>query len=376
MVILIDQAIANGAELFSPYGDVARVSHINAELVRDADVAIVRSVTKVNRELLSQAKKLRFVGSPTAGVNHLDIEELRRRKICWAAAPGSNATAIADYVLSSLVIARLLIPICKGEKTLGLIGGGYAARQIAARIRSCSSLVGQSVVVYCYDPFVDAEPLRSHGLIAIDLASLPNCDCISIHCSLTPESHHLLDSELLSKLKGDCLLINTARGEVIEPIALGQYASEGRGLVMDVWNNEPEPDLALIEAALIATPHIAGYSRLGKQLALIRVFNAFRQFQGLKGKQQPVESRKIYLAPQPQETENPLDYICRLLLLNYDPVRDSIMTKKVLQQAKARAAAFTRLRRDYCLRGEAGEWQLAHLPISYRQIAAAILGQN
>ncbi len=380
MRILIDRAIANAAELFCPYGDVVRASHITAELMQDADVAIVRSVTRVNRELLSQAKKLRFVGSPTAGVNHLDLEELRRRGIRWAAAPGSNATAIADYVLSSLVIARLLIPICKGEKTLGLVGGGHAARHIAARIRAASKLLGQTAAVYCYDPFIEAGQLHSAGLVPVDFAGLLTCDSISLHCSLTPESYHLLDAEALSQLKSDCLLINTSRGEVIEPIALGQYVSKGRRLVMDVWNNEPQPDSALMAASLIATPHIAGYSRMGKHLALLRVFNDFQHFQGIKGEQSPlvVQPQKFYLAPQPQEQEQPLDYICRLLLFNYDPIRDSIMTKQItkLQEDKARAAAFTELRRNYCLRGEACEWQLAHLPGPYRQIAAAILGQK
>jgi len=380
MRILVDQAIANATELFSPYGDVVRAPHITAKLMQDADVAIVRSVTRVNRELLSQTKNLRFVGSPTAGVNHLDVKELKRRGIYWAAAPGSNATAVADYVLSSLVIAKLLIPICKGEKNLGLIGGGHAARHIAARISACSKLVGQAIVVYCYDPFIEAKQMPSAGLKPVDLARLLTCDCISLHCSLTPESYHLLDAEVLSQLKSDCLLINTARGEVIEPIALGQYVSEGRKLVMDVWNNEPQPDPTLMTASLIATPHIAGYSRTGKQLALISVFNAFQRFQGIEGKQcsLAVEPQKFYLAPQPQEKEDPLDYICRLLLLNYDPIRDSIMTKQItkLQEDKARAAAFTGLRRNYCLRGEACEWQLAHLPSSYRQLAAAILGQK
>lgn len=377
MRILIDKAIADAPGLFSPYGDIISASGITPELVSTADVAIVRSVTKVDKELLSQAKNLRFVGSPTAGINHLDQEELRKHGICWAAAPGSNATAIADYTLSGLVIAGILAPICRGEKTLALVGGGYAAAAIAARIKSCGELVGRELPVYCYDPFVSPEQLRRRGLTAVSLAKLLTCDCISIHCALTQASYHLFNSKVLRKLKSNCLLINTARGQVIEPAPLSEYANEGRKLIMDVWNHEPRPDPDLIRACLIATPHIAGYSRMGKQLALAMVFSAFRRFQGIADKQPSSQRPLRYLAPWPQDKEELLNYAGRLLLFNYDPVRDSIVTKRIaeLRTGEARGNEFTRLRRDYCLRREACEWQISHLPVSYRRIGAAISGQ-
>ena len=145
---------------------------------------------------------------------------------------------------------------------------------------------------------------------------------------------------------------------------------------MDVWNNEPLPDTTLLQSCLIATPHIAGYSRIGKRRALDMVFSSFCRHQGIKPAYVKQSKQWIYRPPQPQKEEDPLNYISDLLLRNYDLCRDSLMTKRALgypAAAEERARTFIRLRREYSFRREGCEWQLSLLPAPYRQAAEAVL---
>ena len=379
MRIVMDKAIAWAPALFSPYGEIISAARITPQLARRADVLLVRSVTQVNEALLKEADRLHFVGSITAGTNHIDGAALHKRNIAWAAAPGSNASALTDYVLSALVIADIFKAIVRGRRTLGLVGGGHTAARLAGRINACGRLMGATPVIHCYDPLLRPEEFRSRRLRPVDFNQLLTSDCLSIHCPLTQGregTHFMLDESALKKLKHDCLLINTARGEIIEPQALLEHARTGGGnrLIMDVWNNEPRPDPVLVQSCLIATPHIAGYGRLGKKRALDMVFAAFCRHQGIAAVEPKPSPHSIYLPPPPQQKEEPLDYISDLLLRNYDPGRDSLLTKRMLVPGRAgRAETFIRLRREYCLRREGCEWQVSSLPPLYRQATAAAL---
>lgn len=383
MHILIDKSITAASALFSPYGEIT-LGEITPTLARQANVLLVRSNTKVNQSLLREANELRFVGSITSGINHLDTEYLRQRKIHWASAAGSNAAALVDYVLSSLAIAGDLRPICQGRKSLGLIGGGHTAKRLAKRIDSLAQLMGYSPEIYCHDPFMTQEEFARRSFTPVSFIQLLRQNCISIHCSLTKgqgekSSHFMLDNLALSQLKSDCLLINTARGEVIEPQALSNLITKKRAprLIMDVWNDEPLPSLPLMHACLIATPHIAGYSRSGKKRALYDVYDAFLRHEGkTTAKRHSPSKNELYVAPNPQPMETLYDYIHRLLLINYDPCADSLHARQLLDSIKdetARAQAFIRLRHDYVLRREGCEWRLSHLPDSYQAAARAVL---
>ena len=384
MRIVVDRSIVHAENLFSPYGDIEAVRNFTSTKVRKAHVLIVRSTTKLNGSLLDYAPELRFIGSVTAGTNHLDMEYLKQRNIRWAAAAGSNARAVADYVLSGLVIAGELSAIIQGNKSLGLVGAGHTARELGGRIREFARQMGFSSRIYCYDPFIKDEDIKNSALIPVNFSELLRQDCISIHCSLQEgrnSSRGMFNERALHQLRPNCLLINTARGEVIAKSALTNLLSSKKSirLILDVWHKEPFVSPDIMTECLIATPHIAGYSRLGKERALLSVFHAFQEFRGERIAEIHdgiLPDTYHYHAPFPQARESIFDYVGRLLLTNYDPRKDSLRALQELESIsneENRAHAFTLLRNNYVLRREACEWQSSHLPHQYRQAARAVL---
>lgn len=248
----LDAACAGWADIRRKEG-----RQICAADLSDIDILLVRSVTRVDQALLANSK-VAFVGSATIGVDHIDTDYLKERDIAFAYAPGCNANAVVDYVMSTLLYTFDNMQLAL--KTVGIAGFG----NVGSRLARCLEHFGIHHRVY--DPLLTCDmPNRVDSLDDILC-----CDVVSFHVPLTRAgewpTHHMLAEQTLLKVKSDALLINTSRGSVIDNDALKRFviAKPDARLALDVWESEPTIDYALYQRCAIATPHIAGYSRAGK----------------------------------------------------------------------------------------------------------------
>jgi erythronate-4-phosphate dehydrogenase len=355
MKLVVDENIPCAAELLAPLGELLLLPGraIDAEAVRDAQVLLVRSVTRVDAALVA-GSALRFVGSATAGIDHVDTAALAERGIAFASAPGSNADSGVDYVFSALAVA---FP-GRGElvsRRVGIVGCGEVGVRLLRRLRA----FGVACVV-C-DPFRDDIP--ENGPLQRVLA----CDVISIHVPLTldgPHSTwHLLDAERLQALREDVLLINTSRGPVVDNAALLECLG-GRPrmrAVLDVWEPEPEYDPRLLARCLAGTPHIAGYAADGKLRGMLQVHEALCAVMGVAGR--PVHSLPL-AGVLPRELGSWQEAVLACYDLRADDAR---LRASLIADPAQRGRAFDRLRRDYPARRELSAWRLGDVSGPLRQ---------
>jgi erythronate-4-phosphate dehydrogenase len=263
MKIVCAASVLQARPAFAALGEVAILPDraIRREDLMDAGALIVRSKTRVGRELL-EGTPVGFVATATAGTDHLDTAWLDRAGIAWTASPGCNANSVAEYA----VTAMALLAAHAGEplpgKTLGVVGCG----QVGGRVAAKAGLLGMRVLRNDPPRAARRPPGDTEEYLPLD-AILPQAGILSFHVPLTDTppfpTRHLAGCRLLGRLKPGAWLLNTSRGAVADTDAL-QLALASHclaGCVLDVWENEPsglpEP---LERAALHLTPHIAGYS--------------------------------------------------------------------------------------------------------------------
>ena len=266
MKIITDENIPFVKETFSRIGEVRTVPgrDISFNLIKEADILLVRSVTRVNKELL-EGTPVRFVGTATIGTDHIDEDYLKAKEIALASAPGSNANSVSEYVIASLLTLAKRMGFSLKGKSIGIVGVGNVGSKV---VKKCEAL---EMKVLRNDP-----PLgRKTGDVRyLSLDAILEADIISLHVPLTYEgqdaTYHLVDKDFLSKMKNRSILINTSRGDLVEEEALLE-AIRGKklaGVILDVWKNEPNINTELLEIIDLATPHIAGYSLDGKSKRL------------------------------------------------------------------------------------------------------------
>jgi len=343
--IIADSALQGVTEAFARFGDLTTLPGraIDAAAVRDADVLLVRSVTPVTANLIASSR-LKFVATATSGFDHLDTAALDAAGIRWAHAPGCNAVAVAEYVAGCLALLAQESGQSLQGKTLGIMGLG----QTGSRVAAMADALG--MVVHGFDPFVEETGWQK----VPDADALLDCDVLSLHVPLVKggqyPTHHWLDAKRLARLKPGTWLINACRGAVVDNAALLQHLQQhDRPVVLDVWENEPAPDLRLLDKVRIATPHIAGYSQAGKQRGLQMIYRAFCLWQGVAAEWQPPA-----LPPAG--------------VLAVDDVLAAVAQASGVQQldrhfrqaikAQDLAMAFDACRRDAASRAEFSAWQL------------------
>lgn len=263
MLIYCEDSMPYAQDYFGDMGDCRIFSHktIDAQQLAQADILLVRSTTKVNHNLLHLNHKLKFVGTATAGTNHLDKAYLAQRGIPWGSAAGCNAVAVAEYVLSALftLSSRQHWPLA--DKTVGIVGAGNVGSVLASKLAA----LGVNYRL-CDPPLADSGDKRDF----VSLDEIMQCDIISLHVPLLTEGNyptaHMFDAQRLAKLRPEQLLINACRGEVLDNAAALALVQQGKplNLVLDVWENEPEILTALVPYVALATAHIAGHSIEGK----------------------------------------------------------------------------------------------------------------
>ncbi len=263
MKILADENMPYVQQLFGDLGTIEAVNGrtLTPQQVKDADVLLVRSVTKVDQALLSLNSKLKFVGSATIGTDHIDQAYLASQGIPFTNAPGCNATAVGEFAfIAMLELARRFNTGLKG-KVVGIVGAGNTGSAVA----KCLEAYGVEVLLN--DPLIEADDPRE--FVSLDELTR-RADVISLHVPLTRDGEHktwyLFDEQRLQGLKSNVWLLNCCRGEVIDNRALIKVKGlrPDIKLVLDVWEGEPDPMLELVPLVEIATPHIAGYSLEGK----------------------------------------------------------------------------------------------------------------
>ncbi|WP_336139134.1 4-phosphoerythronate dehydrogenase PdxB [Erwinia sp. CGal63] len=348
MKILVDENMPYACELFSRTGDVVAVPGRpvpQAEL-NDADGLMVRSVTKVNAELLS-GKPVKFVGTATAGTDHIDEAFLREQGIAFSAAPGCNAIAVVEYVFSALLMLAERDGFELKDRTVGIVGVGNVGGRLQARLEALGIRT-----LLCDPPRAD----RGDEGDFLPLSQLvAEADILTFHTPLFKQGDyrtlHLADEALLLALKPDAILINACRGPVVDNQALLKVLETRHDLsvVLDVWEPEPELSLPLLDKVDIATAHIAGYTLEGKARGTTQVFEAWTQFLG-----NPQQVALETLLPAPEfglvtlrgELDQPT--LKRLVHLVYDVRRDDAPLRKVA----AVPGEFDRLRKNYLERRE------------------------
>jgi erythronate-4-phosphate dehydrogenase len=382
MKIVADGNIPFVAKCFSSLGEVKVVEgrEITPETVRDADILLVRSVTRVGAELLA-GSKVRFVGTATIGFDHIDVEYLRANKIGFASAPGSNANSAAEYVVAALLEIGQRYDIDLEDESIGIIGVG----NVGGRVAKKAAALGMKV--YLNDPplqryknshreprehRVDGELnnalLRIEQLVGevefVPVEELFDCAFITLHTPLTFEgvdkTFHLSNEKFFKSLKERCVFLNTSRGGVVDSMALKAAIRLGRlrAVVLDVWENEPNIDTELLRMVDIGTPHIAGYSLDGKVAGMIMIYKAACKYFGLEP-EYDVEDflpeatvRELRISPK-RDTEQ--DVIADAVRRIYDIRKDDARLRWILERpAEKRGEFFDSLRKSYPVRREFG----------------------
>ena len=342
------------------YGHFASIKSLPGRLITaddltDADVLIVRSVTQVNEALL-QFSSVKFVGTCTIGTDHIDLEYLQRHGIGFSSAPGCNADAVVDYVLSCILTRFKQIEVIQ-QMTVGVLGYGQVGRRLV------SALKRLDIAVLCYDPFVDEADATFDEIVA--------CDIISIHTPITYirqsayPTFHLFNRVVLDALKPSTLLINAARGKVIDNGALLQHLKEHEvtlDVVLDVYEDEPTPSLELLSAIYLTTSHIAGYSVQGKLRGTSMIAQALCAYFDLS-----IQADTLLTSTKRLLNVSGVQTLSDLILTAYNVPADSEAFQEHYRQAlkcdengdksldKALASAlFDEYRKDYAQRHEFG----------------------
>jgi (S)-sulfolactate dehydrogenase len=243
----------------------------------DARALVVRNRTQVRPPLLAQAPKLQVVGRLGVGLDNIDMDACKARGIAVFPATGANDLSVAEYVITAaLVLLRrawfAADAVAAGKwprtqlmgreasgKRLGLVGYGAIARETAARARA----LGMSIAAY--DPYLPADSRHWDDVERATLeALLATSDVVSLHVPLTNDTKNMIDAGALARMKKDAILVNAARGGVVDEQALADALRAGRlgGAALDVFEKEPLDAAAGAKFAgianLLLTPHIAG----------------------------------------------------------------------------------------------------------------------
>ncbi|MDF7681469.1 4-phosphoerythronate dehydrogenase PdxB [Enterobacteriaceae bacterium ESL0689] len=346
--MLVDENMPYARELFSRIGTVRAVAGrpLPASALQGVDALMVRSVTSVNEALLA-GKGVQFVGTATAGTDHVDQAWLQQAGIGFSAAPGCNAIAVVEYVFSALLMLAERDGFALTDRCVGIVGVGYVGGCLQKRLQA----LGVKTLL-CDPPRADrgdGEDFRSLDEL------VEEADILTFHTPLyltgPYATHHLADQALLRRLKPGSILINSCRGPVVDNQALLQCLQAGQSLsvVLDVWEPEPDLNLALLASVDIGTAHIAGYTLEGKARGTTQVFEAYSAFRG-----QPQQVALETLLPTPAvdgvTLQGELDQaiLKRLVHLVYDVRRDDALLRNVAGQA----GGFDRLRKNYPQRRE------------------------
>lgn len=276
-VLVAEPLSKTGLEVLAKSGLVAdvRPALSRADLlvaVADADALVVRSATQVDRDLLSAGKKLRVVGRAGVGLDNVDVKAATELGILVVNAPSGNVVSAAEHTVALLLSLLRKIPEAQvslkaGEwkrtkfvgtelsgKTVGVVGLGQVGARVAARLRPWD------VKLLGFDPFVSVERAKEMGVILASLDDvLAKSDIVTLHTPVTAETRGMISADRLSRMKKGALLVNCARGALVDEAALLAALDSGQvgGAAIDVFSVEPPKDFTLARhPKVVCTPHL------------------------------------------------------------------------------------------------------------------------
>jgi D-3-phosphoglycerate dehydrogenase len=236
--------------------EVSRVFHdtVPPDKLRDC-IAVIVADSHITEQSLSEATKLKLVQKFGVGVNTIDVEACTRRNVYVCNLPGLNAIDVAEYVVGAMVsglrgflrmdsatrqAAWEQRPALVGErlagKKIGVVGLGQIGREVVRLLQPFH------VTITAYDPHIDRAQAESLGVALVDLADvLSDSDIVTIHAPLTEETVGLIGQEELDAMKPNAMLINSARGPIVDEQALYHALRDGKlgFAILDVWTEEP-----------------------------------------------------------------------------------------------------------------------------------------
>ena len=269
---MIDDAVWGFKEIFSDFGEIVTLPgrQIDRQSLLDCDILIIRSRTRVDKELL-QGTKVQFVGSTVAGLDHIDKAYLYENTITFASAQGCNANAVSEYVICAISNLANDYNFDLSRKTLGIVGIG----NVGTRLDFKAKQLGISTLLN--DP-PRQEIEGKEGFV--DLNTALSADIVSFHTPLTfsvsHPTHNLLGGHNFELITEDTIVINTARGGIInEDLWL---KTKTKANVIDCWEEEPNINTKLQSSAYWATPHIAGHSIDAKFMGSYMIYKELCKF--------------------------------------------------------------------------------------------------
>lgn len=362
--ILADREINAVAEHFSALGELRLFDGraLNADTVGDADVLLVRSVSKVDAALI-RGSRLRFVGSATSGIDHIDTQALAAAGIQFTDAAGCNARPVAEHVITCLYLHAARIACAPRELRVGIIGCGHVGRSLIALLDALS------IAHVDYDP---PRAAREPGFVSAEFAAVMACEIVTLHVPLSAQGPwptvNLLHAEALAGLRPGTLVINAARGGVLDEAALIARLCGTDALVaaIDCWAGEPQVDSRLLARSWLATPHLAGHSVEARLGATRVLWAALRAWRGLSPAAPPV-------------TLPVIDGACSLpsqggiaaLAASVYPIaaHDLRMRATLALSAPQAGAHFDEIRRRYALRREFSAYSVARAGLAPDTVA-------
>lgn len=329
---------------------------INAQLLADLqpDMLLIRSVTPVDEALLADNDSVKFVGSATIGTDHVDQDYLAARNITFANAAGCSKHSVAQYVVTAILTLRpqywqqFITPL-----TLGIIGIG----NIGSTLAQYASDLGWQILGY--DPLLPSSDINNASLEQV----LSQSDVVSLHVPLTDKkgedktsngsdypTRHLINAESLAMMSPHTMLINSARGPVVNAEDLeADIEATKRQVVLDVFEHEPQVAESLLAKLAIATPHIAGYTVEGKLRGTQIIYDALCEKLDVTPTQTMHNLLTLNMFLWSELKAHP-----DRLIKFYDIMRDDAALRNKTVNGQVRGADFDQLRRDYRLRRE---WQ-------------------
>jgi erythronate-4-phosphate dehydrogenase len=335
-------------------------------LLQTAEILLCRSTINVNAALL-EGTPVRFVATATSGTDHFDTEWLDAKGIAYASAAGSNARSVAEWWAAALlelyVRGRIRLP----DATVGIVGVGHVGTQVADVARALGmqcrfndpprALRGELPVTWSGEQFVAMEEIL-------------DCDIVTLHVPLTRDGEYptagFFGERQFVRLRPGALFVNTSRGAVMEPSSVLRWTADGNPTALDVYPDEPRIDPALVRAADIATPHIAGHAHDGKLLGTQMVYNSLCGWMGVDPvwrysqmldalwhedtktqRLKKFEKEDLSLEISGDVYREVLDVVRSVYDVRVD---DAALRRAVEMEPEAAAAEFARLRAEYPIR--------------------------
>lgn len=357
MKLVVDENIVQGKEAFAPLGEVTFLNgrEITNEVLLDADVLIVRSITNVNETLLKNTK-IKFVGTATIGTDHIDLNYLNENSIRFSSAAGCNSYSVAEYVFSAITYFAIKYNFELSEKSIGIVGYG----NIGTKIVKIANELGMKVVIN--DPPLERNLDEN---IFSPLEETLKCDIITFHVPLNLEGRdktlHLLNEKNIKLIKNGAIIINSSRGPVVSNQALKLRLKEKNDIhaVLDVWEEEPNYDVELFNLAEIGTPHIAGYSFEGKVNGSKLIYDALSDYLKTEKTWKPFLEKVVDSKFLVSEEMSNSQILQKLFDKSYKIVDDDFLMRQSLGLLETeKVKHFDSLRKNYRKRRELNNFEV------------------